>query len=298
MMRWAARSVVRELLPMTSVPQLDFFVAGPAGRLAVRAKGLGSGLPTVVLVQGANLSGQTAYDFTIPGGETYSLMDALLDQKIASITFSIRGYGLSDKPDDPLALTTDHAIEDLAAVFDWLGSQGVDRPHLLGWSWGGRIAGRFTEQQPDHVDRLVLFVPALGGGDLIPPVPTEPWWVNTPEYFAEHLEPEFTEPALRRALAEHIAIHDRVAPNGIRRENALGSIPVIPERISRPTLLIYGSEAAKQPYLKGALPRADFFERLATKDKAFVIIPDCGDYAHLQRPRHRVHAAIAQFLKI
>ena len=52
----------------------DFFIPGPAGKLSVRAKGLESQPEQiVVLVQGANLCGQTGYDFTFPGGADYSL---------------------------------------------------------------------------------------------------------------------------------------------------------------------------------------------------------------------------------
>ena len=42
--------------------------------------------------------------------------------------------------------------------------------------------------------------------------------------------------------------------------------------------------------------RAEYFEKLPTDDKALVIIPDGGDYAHLQRPRRRIQSAIADFL--
>ena len=60
--------------------------------------------------------------------------------------------------------------------------------------------------------------------------------------------------------------------------------------------MIYGSAAAQAAYMKGGIQRAEFFERLPTGDKALVIIPDSGDYAHLQQPRHRLQGAIADFL--
>ena len=140
----------------------DFFIPGPAGKLSVRAKGLESQPEQiVVLVQGANLCGQTGYDFTFPGGADYSLMDALAASGYGAVTFAVRGYGQSDAPPDAMTVQTDQAIEDLIAVMDWAAEQGYARPHLLGWSWGGRIAGRFAEQFPDRVGRLVLLDPAL-----------------------------------------------------------------------------------------------------------------------------------------
>jgi hypothetical protein len=54
----------------------DLLIPGVTGRLSVRTKGL-ERKPNnvVVLVQGANLSGQAGFDFGFPGGEDYSMMD-------------------------------------------------------------------------------------------------------------------------------------------------------------------------------------------------------------------------------
>ena len=62
------------------------------------------------------------------------------------------------------------------------------------------------------------------------------------------------------------------------------------------TLLLYGSEAAKQDYMQGGIPRNEFFERLAARDKSFVIVPDCGDDAHLELPRRVIYDRVAAFL--
>jgi hypothetical protein len=61
-------------------------------------------------------------------------------------------------------------------------------------------------------------------------------------------------------------------------------------------LLIYGSAAGRQNYMQGIAPRGAFLETLDTDDKALVIVPDAGDYGHLERPRRRFHSAIAHFL--
>ena len=195
-----------------------------------------------------------------------------------------------------LRCKTDQAIEDLAAVMDWLDTENVKTPHLLGWSWGGRIVGLYAEINPDRLDRLVLLDPALGGGQLILPAPTEPWWDNTYDYFVDR-EKEFSQPIVRQALAELVSNTEPRSPNGIRQENAVGSIPVNPEAISNPTLMIYGSAAGQQSYMHGSQPRGEFFETLATEDKALVIIPGGGDYAHIQNPRRQFHKTVADFLQ-
>lgn len=277
----------------------DFFIPGKAGRLAVRTRALEPRAAHVaVLVQGANLTGQAGYDFRVPGRSDYSLMDLLAARGIGTITFSIRGYGQSDAPADPLGIDTDAAIEDLATVMDWARAQGIERPHLAGWSWGGRITARYVERHPDRIDRLALLDPALGGTNLIPPDPTEAeaWWSGDWKFWYERLEVEYTEEEARRALADFVVANEPRSPNGIRRENARGSIAAKAAAITRPTLMIYGHAAARQNYMQGGTPRLKFFEDLATQDKAFVLVPGGGDYCHLQKPRVRFANAVADFL--
>lgn len=275
----------------------DFFIAGPAGRLAVRTKGFGAKpKQIVVLVQGSNLTGQTMFDFSFPGGEDYSVMDSLVAQGFGAVTFALRGYGDSDAPEDGFSVTTDAAMDDLKAVMDWAATEGYTRPHLLGFSWGGRIVGRWAQANAGRIDRLVLYDPARGGGNLVLPAPTDPWWTNKAEHYAEKMDARFTDPALGKALGDQVDRHEQRSPNGIRRENATPFVAVDPQRITRPTLLIYGVEAAKAAYMQGGIARADFFEQLATDDKAFVVLPGGDDFVHYQRGRFRFFKALGDFL--
>jgi len=277
----------------------DLFIDGPAGRIAVRTKGLAAKpKQVVVMVQGSNLTGQTMFDFSFEGGADYSLMDAMVARGFGAITFSIRGYGASTPPEDGFSVTTETAMEDLEAVLNWSGAIGYPKPHVFAFSWGGRIAGRYAEDHSASIDRLVLYDPARGGGSLVLPAPTDPWWTNTREHYAEKLEPEFTEAALRAAIGDQVALHEFRSPNGIRLENARYVTPIEPARITNPTLLIYGVEAAKAPYMHSGIERADFFEKLATDDKAFVIIPGGGDFVHYQAGRARLWKAVADFLTV
>jgi alpha-beta hydrolase superfamily lysophospholipase len=276
----------------------DFFIPGPIGRLAVRAKGMADQpSQVVVMVQGSNLTGQTMFDFSAPGVEDYSVMDALVTQGFGTVTFSLRGYGASDAPEDGFRVTTEAAMEDLGSVMDWLKTRGYARPHLLGFSWGGRVAGRWAEANADRIDRLVLYDPARGGGNLVLPAPTNPWWTNKAEHYAEKMDPRFTDPVLGRALGDLVDQQESRSPNGIRLENATPFTAVDPTRITNPTLLIYGVEAAKANYMQGGIERADFFEQLATDDKAFVILPGGDDFIHYQRGRFRFYKALGDFLR-
>lgn len=275
----------------------NLFVAGPAGKLAVRIKSPpGAARGAVVLVQGANISGQLGYDLQVEGHPGYSFLDALVARGYVAVTFSLRGYFQSELNHDPHLVQTEQAMEDLASVLAWMATRGWAQPHLLGWSWGGRIVGRFVEQHPDAINRLVLLDPALGGGQLMPFPGKEPYWQNTYDYFYNRLEPEFTAEDVRIAVATQASSRELNAPNGIRVENENGSIPVRPQAISRPTLMIYGAAAGAQAYMHGSAARAEFLEAIDNQDKALVIIPGGGDYAHIQNPRQRIFGAVADFL--
>jgi pimeloyl-ACP methyl ester carboxylesterase len=276
---------------------VDFMIKGACGKLAVRTKGLES-RPShvVVLVQGANLSGQAGFDFGFPGGSDYSMMDMFVSRGIGAVTFAVRGYAQSTPPASLFSVDTDAAIEDLGSVMQWMHTCGYPRPHLAGWSWGGRITARYTEAHGHTVARLALLDPALGGGDRIPPDPSDEWWSGGWDYFHDRLEAEFTDEAARCALADFVVAHEPRSPNGIRLENARGSVAPRASQITRPTLMIYGSAAGQQNYMQGGIARSTFFEQLGTDDKVLSIIPACGDYAHFQKPRRRFADAVADFL--
>jgi pimeloyl-ACP methyl ester carboxylesterase len=272
-------------------------IDGPGGRLAVRAKGFDLPYGTAaILIHGANLSGQTGFDFSFPGGHDYSLMDHLLAKGIASATFGIRGYGASELAGDPLSVDTDAAIEDTRAVADWLAREyNVQRAHLLGWSWGGRIAARYTEQSPERVLRLVMFDPALGDAPNTTLPAPPPWQTNTAEWAMGRLEPELTDPEARLAFGQLVAQQEPRSPNGIRNEVIRGAVPAKPEAITRPTVVVYGAAIDVR---HGAMPAPDFFDRLATDDKMFVVIPRGGHYLQVQRGRHRFYNLVTDWFSI
>ena len=88
----------------------DTFVPGTSGRLAVRAKGLEPGVSAaVVMVQGALLPGQTAFDLDV-GPSDLSLLNVVGGWGCAAVTFAVRGYGESDAPVDPLRFGTEEGI--------------------------------------------------------------------------------------------------------------------------------------------------------------------------------------------
>ena len=192
-------------------------------------------------------------------------------------------------------------MEDLDAVMAWTVARGpVGAPApvrlLLGRTHRRPLGGG---QRRTRLDRLVLYDPARGGGNLVLPAPgpDDGWWTNAPTTYSEKMDPTFTDPAFAHALAAYVGENEPRSPNGIRRENARYVIPIQPARITRPTLLIYGAEAAKANYMKGGVERGDFFEQLATDDKAFVILPGGDDFIHWQTGRRLLHRRMVEFLR-
>ena len=278
----------------------DLFIDGPEGRLSVRTKGMERRPEhVVVMVQGSNLSGQTGYDFQYAPDNSYSIMDPIAEAGFGAMTFSLRGYGLSDPPADPLSIRTEQAIEDLEAVMAWLHGQGYPTVDLLGWSWGGRINGHYASRNPTRVRKIVFIGPALGGGALITPGPAadEAWWINTRADYEKRLEAHLMDADARDAFIDHMLAYNPKAPNGIRAENAVGSKRVDASQVQCPALMIYGAEGGKQSYMQGNMPRSEFFEALPTKEKALFVMPGGGDYGHLQGSRRKYHRTIVEFLR-
>ncbi|MEM9134801.1 MAG: alpha/beta hydrolase [Actinomycetota bacterium] len=73
------------------------------------------------------------------------------------------GHGYTGKPDYPYEIP--RYVEHLDA---WLVAMGIDRPHLVGESLGGWVAGRFSWEQPERVRSLQLI--AAGGTKANPEV--------------------------------------------------------------------------------------------------------------------------------
>ena len=99
-----------------------------------------------MLVQGSNLSGPGMFDFSHPGAEDYSIMDALVAAGFPAVTFAIRGYGKSELNADPFTVTTEAAVEDLDAVMARTPAQGPATP-LRGRR---ALLGQAFRQHPDH----------------------------------------------------------------------------------------------------------------------------------------------------
>jgi pimeloyl-ACP methyl ester carboxylesterase len=69
---------------------------------------------------------------------------------------------MSDKPDANAPIVrTATAVKDVGSVVDFiLKRRNIARLDLLGWSWGAGVMATYATQNPDKVERLVLYAPS------------------------------------------------------------------------------------------------------------------------------------------
>jgi pimeloyl-ACP methyl ester carboxylesterase len=76
-----------------------------------------------------------------------------LTESFTAVRLDLRGFGRTPLPPGPYS-----DAGDVATVLDAL---GIERTHLVGSSFGGRVAMEFATRYPERLDRLVLLCPAI-----------------------------------------------------------------------------------------------------------------------------------------
>jgi pimeloyl-ACP methyl ester carboxylesterase len=119
----------------------------------------------LLFVHGATYPAETAFDLPIEG---VSMMDLIAARGYDVYLVDVRGYGRSTRPAEmsqpPEAnkpiVSTEVAAHDLGAAVDYiLRKRKVSKINVMGWSWGTSIAGLYTSEHNDKVNRLVLYAP-------------------------------------------------------------------------------------------------------------------------------------------
>jgi len=119
-------------------------------RLSVREWGV-PGQPTMVFVHGGGQS-QLVWKKQVESG---------LAGKFRIVTYDLRGHGESDKPTDPAAYSSSARwSDDLHAV---IASLQLDRPILVAWSAGSRVAMQYAMVKGTNGLGGLVFVDASNG---------------------------------------------------------------------------------------------------------------------------------------
>lgn len=147
--------LIRQDFYVTSDPEVQIFVR------AVTAAESANATP-ILLIHGGGPGGVTSFDLQVPG---YSLAADLAMAGHPVYLINLRGWEQSTRPavldqppeTNPPAVTSEEAVQDIAAVVDEIRQRHQGQPvALVGWATGGHWAGMYTSQNNDKVSHLVM----------------------------------------------------------------------------------------------------------------------------------------------
>ncbi|MGZ7444801.1 alpha/beta hydrolase [Paenibacillus sp. TH7-28] len=225
---------------------------------------------TIVMVHGATYSIGSLYDVELDG---FTFLDYLASHGYDVYAVDVRGYGGSTRPPEmeqpadlnPPLVRTETGVRDLGTAVDYvLKRRNLTKVNILGMSWGGTVAGAYTSQNNEKVNKLTLVAPQwlsskpvpidtggpLGSYRLVAAGSTKERWLSAaPEHKRDDLIPDgWFEQWVKATLAsdpgsltdhsEHIR-----ATNGpildIREYWTAGKAFYDPKDITVPVLLIH-----------------------------------------------------------
>ncbi len=249
-------------------------------RLRAVVDGPGTGRPVLVL-HGFTGSAESMAGVAAPLAEAY---------RVARL--ELVGHGESDAPDDVAPYAMDACARQIAQAAKAL---GFERPHLVGYSMGGRAALAAAVAHPDRFASVTLVGATAGIADEADRAAR----IAADEALADRIEREGLESFvdhwmalpifasqsrlggdfLARARAERLRQRPRGLANSLRGMGAGAQAPVWDalDRVTAPVLLVVGGEDAKFRAIAAALSAA-------IRDARTTIIEGAGHAAHLEDP--------------
>ena len=236
--------------------------------------------PVLFLVHGSSISSRPSFDLTVPGHGEYSLMNTFAQYGFDVWTMDHENYGRSGRTDGNSDIAS--GVEDLKAAVDLVTKEtGKDKLHFFGESSGGLRAGAYAMAQPNRVDRLILGAFTYKGENS----PTLKERAKQLDYYRSHNlrlrdramiqsistrdKPGTSDPAVVEYLADlELKFGDQV-PTGTYLDMT-ANLPVVdPARVLAPVLLVRGEYDG----IATVDDLSDFFKRLPSGDRQFVILP-------------------------
>jgi pimeloyl-ACP methyl ester carboxylesterase len=260
--------------------------------------------PVLMLVHGSTVSGRNTYDLQVPGGKDYSVMDHFAERGYDVWTVDHEGYGRSSWSGRGNSDVKTGA-RDLEAVIPFvLQKTGASQINLFGSSSGALRACLYTQAHPATVSRLAISALVYTGAGS----PTlEQRRKKLPEYsasprrkvdlaFYEGMfnrdKPGSSEDSVPKAIAAAELPLVSEVPTGTYVDMCANLPLATPESIPCPTLVIRGEfdGIAAEPDL------LDFFARLPTKDKQYVVLSGIAHNPMMGVQRYKFHHALENFL--
>lgn len=260
--------------------------------------------PVLMLVHGSTVSGRNTYDLQVPSGKDYSVMDHFAERGYDVWTVDHEGYGRSSWSGRGNSDVKTGA-RDLEAVIPFvLQKTGASQVNLFGSSSGALRACLYTQAHPGTVSRLAISALVYTGAGS----PTlEQRRKKLPEYsasprrkvdlaFYEGMfnrdKPGSSEDTVPKAIAAAELPLVSEVPTGTYVDMCANLPLATPESIPCPTLVIRGEfdGIAAEPDL------LDFFARLPTKDKQYVVLSGIAHNPMMGVQRYKFHHALENFL--
>jgi pimeloyl-ACP methyl ester carboxylesterase len=261
--------------------------------LALWAREVSRPRGVIVLLHGRTWSALPDFDLQVPG-EQRSVMQSLNARGYSAYALDLRGYGRTPR-DSTGWLTPDRAGRDVAEVLEWLAKERkIQRPVLLGWSYGSLVAQLTAQRRPDLMSSVILFGYPRDPAKLVfSEEPAQPSRApNTREAAAsDFISPEVTP---KKVIDAYVAAALAADPVRVDWRNQQSEFQALdPSKVLVPTLLMQGERDPLAP----ADAQARLFVGLGTHDKQWVVLPG-GDHAALIEDTHPAFiAAIVSFLE-
>jgi pimeloyl-ACP methyl ester carboxylesterase len=245
----------------------------------------------LLLVHGRTWSSLPNFDLAV-SGDNRSVFDAFVRKGYAVYALDQRGYGATAR-DATGWITPARAVADVRAALDFIAARHprlAARPALLGYSRGAQVAVMLAQGDSNAASSIVLFgFPPGVRNTTSPAVETPPRAATTAAAAAE----DFVTPgaASREVIDAYVTAALAADPVRVdwRDENQFAFEPA---KITTPTLMIYG---VNDPFRNAA--SATFFEALAARDRAYVVLPDSDHAAHVENSARAWVHAIDGFLQ-
>jgi pimeloyl-ACP methyl ester carboxylesterase len=266
------------------------------------APGLGqSKLPVLFLTHGFSISALPSFDLTVPGAGEYSLMNVFARYGFDVWTMDFEGYGKSTVTAGNSDIAS--GVADLKAAMPVIQREtGQSRFHFMGESSGAIRAAAFAVAEPDYVDRLVLEAFTYTGKGS----PTlAKRGEQTAFYQTHNRRPRDQDMILSIFTRDKAGTADPRVPDAIAKAEMPNgdSVPtgtyldmtthlplVDPGRLQCPVLLVRGAYDG----ISTDADLLDFFTKLPTQDKQYVVIPGAAHAVGLSYTRadfwHVMHA--------
>ncbi len=207
-----------------------------------------------------------------------------LSDEFTVIAWDAPGCGESSDPPEHFSLS-DYAD----CLADFIKKLGLQKPHILGLSFGGGLAIEFYNRYPDIPRSLVLASAYAGWAGSLSPEEVEIRRKNgvqqsnmAPEKVVEKWLPTlFTDSVPIEAVEETASMMADFHPVGMRamlRAFAEADLRDVLPKISVPTLLLYGDEDQRSPLHVG---RA-LHKKIPASE--FIVMPGVGHVSNIEAP--------------